>query len=390
MLNEGQIRKIADGKYQIRVSLGKDAHGTRRYFTKTINATLKQAREFLKQKLRERDTGTLTSRHDGLLGDWVLYWLENIASVKVRPVTLDQYRFLANNYILPHLGDCRIGDLDRTVIEEWIKALMQAQLGARTIRLAHSVLHNALNGLLKRREIAANAAKGIELPRTQRADVTFLTVEQARTFVQGIKGTPYEALWALMLNTGMRPAEALALRWQDITAGVVSVTRSLTFTSGGFEVADTKTDAGRRKIPLTAEVVSLLAARRDAATYAADKDLIFCTKEGGYLEWRVLKRRHFKPLLKKLGLPDIRGYDLRHTCATLLLEAGVNPSAITQRMGHRSTAFLLDTYGHVLPHQQSEATRKLGEMLSEHHGDAAEGASVSKSTTSATTPPLSD
>lgn len=55
--------------------------------------------------------------------------------------------------------------------------------------------------------------------------------------------------------------------------------------------------------------------------------------------------------------------DLRHTCTTLLLEAGVNPSAITQRLGHRSAAFLLDTYGHVLPHQQQEATERLGSLL---------------------------
>lgn len=363
MLNEGQIRKTADGKYQIRVSLGKDARGTRRYFTKTINATLAQARAFLKQKLRERDTGTLASKHDGLLGDWVLYWLENIASVKVRPVTLDQYRFLADKYILPHLGDHRIGDLTRGVIEEWITALTKQNLGARTIRLAHSVLHNSLDALVARGEMQANVAKGVALPKVQRAEVASLTVEQARILVQGIKGTPYEALWSLMLNTGMRPAEALALRWQDIQNGIVFVSRSLSFTSAGPQIENPKTAAGRRKIPLTEDVLAVLSARRDAATHASDKDLIFCTREGGPLEWRVLKRRHFKPLLKKLGLPDIRGYDLRHTCTTLLLEAGVNPSAITQRLGHRSAAFLLDTYGHVLPHQQQEASAKLGALL---------------------------
>lgn len=68
-------------------------------------------------------------------------------------------------------------------------------------------------------------------------------------------------------------------------------------------------------------------------------------------------------MLRELGLPDIRGYDLRHTCTTLMIEAGVSPSAITERLGHRSTAFLLDTYSHVLPHHQIDATKKMGALL---------------------------
>lgn len=319
--------------------------------------------EFLQQKLRERDTGALATKNNGLLGDWITYWLDNLASVKVRPVTLDQYRYLAAKYVLPQLGDKRVCDINREVIEEWVTAHAKAGLSPRTIKLAHSVLHNALTGLLKRGEISLNPAKGVELPQIQRAEVSFLTVEQARTLVQGIKGTPYEALWSLMLNTGLRPAEALALRWRDIHEGVAHISRSLSFTSAGPRIENPKTPAGRRRIPLTADVIALLNARRASSPYQGDEDLIFCNKDGGPLEWRVLKRRHFKPLLKKLGLPNIRGYDLRHTCATLLLEAGVNPSAITQRLGHVSAAFLLDTYGHVLPHQQQEATRRLGEML---------------------------
>lgn len=363
MSNEGQIKKVADGKYQIRVSLGRDAHGTRRYFTKTINATLMQARKYLQQKLRERDTGALATKSNGLLGDWITYWLDNLARVKVRPVTLDQYRYLAAKYVLRQLGDKRVCDVGRAMIEEWVTAHKKAGLSPRTIKLAHSVLHNALTGLLKRGEIPLNPAKGVELPPIQRADVSFLTVDQARTLLQGIKGTPFEALWSLMLNTGLRPAEALALRWRDIHEGVAHVSRSLSFTSAGPRIENPKTPAGRRRIPLTADVIALLVARREASPHQGDEDLIFCNKDGDPLEWRVIKRRHFKPLLKKLGLPSIRGYDLRHTCATLLLEAGVNPSAITQRLGHVSAAFLLDTYGHVLPHQQKEATDKLGDLL---------------------------
>lgn len=363
MRHEGQIIKISEGRYQIRIALGKNSRGTRVYFTKTIHATLKQAKAFLQQKLRERDTGMLASRQDGLLADWMTYWLDHVASVKVRPVTLDQYRNLTTSYILPHLGQQRVGDLTRATIEEWINRLVKGSLGARTIRLAHSVLHNALDALVARGELGANAAKGIAKPRVQRAEVTPLSVEQARVFLEGIAESPYEALWAIMLTTGMRPAEAMALRWKDVANGMVTVSRSLSWTSVGPRIENPKTSAGRRRIPLNSHVIALLTDRRLLDPSAQDDDLIFATSERGPLEWRVIKRRYFKPLLKKLGLPNIRGYDLRHTCTTLLLESGVNPSAITQRLGHRSSAFLLDTYGHVLPHQQQEATERLGHLL---------------------------
>lgn len=363
MSHEGQIIKKGPSKYQIRIALGTDSRGKRRYFTQTINATLTQAKAFLRQKLRERDTGTIALRNDGLLGDWMTYWLDQIASTKVRSVTLDQYRYLAKQYILPTLGDHRVGDLNRSHIEEWIAAMSSRHLSARTMRLARSVLHNALESLVARGELTKNATKGVTLKRPDRAEITPLTVEQAQCFQAGIAGTPYEALWALLLTTGMRPAEALALRWKDIQEGDVRVTRSLTWTSAGPTFGDPKTPTGRRRISLPTGVLALLGSRRERSCHRAEDDLVFSTQDGGPLDWRVLRQRHFKPLIKRLGLPNIRAYDLRHTCTTLLLEAGVNPTAIAERLGHKSSAFLLDTYGHVLPHQQREATARLGALL---------------------------
>ena len=76
-----------------------------------------------------------------------------------------------------------------------------------------------------------------------------------------------------------------------------------------------------------------------------------------------ITRRHFYPLLEKAGLPRIRVYDLRHTCATLLLAANAHPKIVSERLGHSSAAMTLDVYGHVLPGMQEEATAKLGDVL---------------------------
>nr|WP_085113537.1 tyrosine-type recombinase/integrase [Thermoanaerobacterium sp. PSU-2] len=70
-----------------------------------------------------------------------------------------------------------------------------------------------------------------------------------------------------------------------------------------------------------------------------------------------------KELLKKENLSDIRLYDLRHTCATLLLAIGENPKVVSERLGHASITLTLDTYSHVLPDMQKQATDKLEKML---------------------------
>ena len=101
---------------------------------------------------------------------------------------------------------------------------------------------------------------------------------------------------------------------------------------------------------------------KDLKVYV-DYGLVFATKTGRPLDLTNINYRYFKPLLKEAGLPNIRLYDLRHTCATLLLLAGENPKVVSERLGHANITLTLDTYSHVLPTMQEEATQKLKQML---------------------------
>ncbi len=93
-------------------------------------------------------------------------------------------------------------------------------------------------------------------------------------------------------------------------------------------------------------------------------DLVFTTAEGGPIYRRNLLKRHLKPLLKAAKLPaTLTLYCLRHTCATLLLQAGVHPKIVSERLGHASIVLTLDTYSHVLPTMQDEATAQIERML---------------------------
>jgi integrase len=92
-------------------------------------------------------------------------------------------------------------------------------------------------------------------------------------------------------------------------------------------------------------------------------DLIFVTEFGRPVNLNSLVYKHFKPILKKASLPNIRLYDLRHTAATLALTVGVSPKVVSEQLGHTSAAFTLDVYSHVLPHMQDDAAAKVEAAL---------------------------
>jgi integrase len=74
-------------------------------------------------------------------------------------------------------------------------------------------------------------------------------------------------------------------------------------------------------------------------------------------------KRSFRRVLKRAGLPQIRFHDLRHSCATLVLSMGVHPKMVQERLGHSQIAVTLDTYSHVLPSLQEEASHRLDTLL---------------------------
>lgn len=129
-------------------------------------------------------------------------------------------------------------------------------------------------------------------------------------------------------------------------------------------------------LPLPASVLDELKAHRKKQLEECLKlgqayqnnDFVFATEIGSPLLPSNLTRRHFKPILKKAELSEIRLYDLRHTCATLLLLAGVNPKFVSERLGHATIALTLDTYSHVLPSMQKSATEQLEQMLYQKTG----------------------
>jgi integrase len=215
--------------------------------------------------------------------------------------------------------------------------------------------------------------------RVSSPEIQPLDPQQAEVLLRAASGHPYEHLYAFMLSTGLRLGEALALRWhdEDGTALVDLDTRRATIRytlerlrGQPWRFAEPKSDTGRRVIPLTAPAIHAIREQRRRADEAQEKagelwqefDLVFQSIVGTPLDGTNVYHA-FKRLLNQAGLPSTcRVHDLRHSTATYLLAAGVDPRIVMQIMGW-SQVSMLKRYQHVLPSMLDDAATRLESIL---------------------------
>ena len=393
----GQITKRVSTRthevsWQVRVRIGAKPNGKPLEVVKSFKLQ-RDAKSFLNKLLQDRANGTAVAQAKMTLNVYLDHWLEASVKQGVRTQTAESYRDVLDRYVRPGLGARRVDQLTALAIQRHLQALgervttrrvqdsatgklkkVERRLSPRTIRYAYSVLSAALKQAVKWRIIPHNPATDVEVPRQPRREMQALGKDQAVEFLEAVRGTKHEVLFTLALATGMRPGEYLALKWSDIDLdrGMVTVQRTLVRTKGGWHFGEPKTSRARRTLPIPSTVtamfrqhrVSQLEQRMKVADAWEDNGLVFTNEIGQPLERHNLLNRHFKPLLKAAALPvTLRLYDLRHSAATLLLTAGIHPKVASERLGHSSIVMTLDTYSHVQPDMQKEASDKMEELL---------------------------
>lgn len=293
----------------------------------------------------------------------------------LRERTYDDYSGVLQRYVRPNLGEKRLCDVRPLDIQNLYAEMTERGLSARTVRYTHAILSSAFKQGIKWQMLIHNPCAAIGLPRAERREMNAFAPKDAEGFLKAAKGNDHGVIFAFALATGMRPEEYLGLKWLDLDLdkGMAIVRRALVRRKGGgWYFGEPKTSRSRRTIPLPTTLVKMLtahrlkqmAARLKAGAAYQNNDLVFATGEGTPHNSRNLAQRHFQAILKSANLAlNFRLYDLRHSCATRLLVAGENPKVVSERLGHASVVLTLDTYSHVLPSMQREATEKLEKML---------------------------
>lgn len=309
------------------------------------------------------------------LDDWFA-----LQSTQLHPSTWENYRGTVRRYVLPHLGGQRIDTLHPLVLTKLYVALLRGgaqdggPLSQRTVAYVHGILHKALGDARRLGYLASNPADDAALPRIDAAttsqavpELQTWTAAELRRFLTATADTPFGPLWAVAAGTGMRRGELLGLRWDgvDLDGRVLQVRHALSRAGRRPYLKEPKSGRSRR-LRVDDHVRDALAAQADRQARDArvagprwdnEWNLVFTTARGRPLHPDAVSRA-FREACEPAGVPTIRLHCLRHTHATLLLETGIPPKVVSERLGHASVQITLDIYAHVLPGMDADAVAR--------------------------------
>jgi integrase len=230
-----------------------------------------------------------------------------------------------------------------------------------------TTLRAALRAAVRLGLLASSPAAAIPRPRVTAREMRPLDRDEVQRLLEAAEGERLSAWFILAIDSGMRPGELFALHWPDVDwdRGRVLVRQSLEEIGGRLRLKIPKTPRSRRWIPLCQATLAALADHKGKME-AEGQDIVLgpvlCNQEGGLVRQSNFYHQVFRPTIRRAGL-SLRPYDLRHTCATLLLEAGINIKVVSERLGHESVATTLKHYAHVLPAMQEAATAAMQAIM---------------------------
>lgn len=314
----------------------------------------------------------LTPRDDsGTFGDYAQTWITTTLSVSNRKEsTKSLYGGLARTHIVGSpLGQTPMSRVSAATVERFIAHLRKKGLAPSTVRQIYTVARAIGDTAVRDRLLAQNPFGQVKRPKVEHQEAPVLTVGEARSLVTAAGGSRYAPLFELLVNTGLRRGEALALMWSDVDLDgrTVRVRRTLVRQGGELVRTPPKSKKSERTVPLSHAAVAVL--RQVKARTAGDRlaagskwaqtGYVFTTEFGEPCDPRNALRA-LQVAAGAAGFPGVGIHTLRHTAATLMLNAGVPMATVSRIMGHASIQVTVDLYGHVSPDVARDAFDALG------------------------------
>ena len=289
-----------------------------------------------------------------------------------RPTTITFHTCMLKN-ILAYFQEKTLSKITDPDIEAFLAHLRTIPnqhgkpIAPKTIRHHYSTLNLIFKYALKMNYVMENPLQKVDSPRLAKHKVDALTIGEVQAFIKEVAKLPQpqRLMYELLLTTGIRRGECFGLHWGDIDFAnkTICIERNVTYTAqSGITVGLPKTTTGIRKIPITERVLALL------TNYKTSEERLFALANETFLFHTdaspLLPRdptyitKHMKKFMKKIGLPDMSPHDLRHTCATILLESGADIKSVQDILGHADASTTLNYYVRSNIETMRNATKK--------------------------------
>lgn len=306
-------------------------------------------REFLSQQQGEPDM-TLKSLSELYLAD---------VKTRLKQVTYDGHKHLLDNRILPYLGDKPINLITPADIRKWQNGQISSGYSPAYLKRMNNLLVATLNFAVKYYHLKENPCHlAGSMGKRKREKITFWTKDEYFAFISHVDDIVKYTMFQVLYYTGMRIGELLALTYKDLDLdkGIIKINKTIHFKNGSAIVTPPKTPKSIRDITLPALLVDDLKEYISKIYHYNITDRVFPYTKA--ILYKELKKQS-----EAAGVKKIRIHDLRHSHASLLIDMGISPLLISERLGHEKVETTLNTYSHLYPSRADELAEKLNEIV---------------------------
>ena len=372
-------RDYGDGS----ISQRKDGTWTARIFLGTLNGKQKvkafygKSEKEVKKKLKDYQAELIKNTYQEVqkttLEVFMTDWLNNIKKNELKPSSFDRLETTCKYQIFPHIGYLQIHSITPSDIQGLVNKLTQAGYSYSTIKKAYNAIDSCFSFAYDRNEVQKNPCVRISLPTNEKRDVSdiiFFNDDEIRAIEQNAlfkykNGTyKYSNGWyiILLLYTGLRIGELLALKWENVdlvnkrirVSGNLKQVKSRGKDTSNYVVVEQspKTKSGNRIVPLANKAIEALTYLQ--AHKHSDK-FVVASKTGKSISARNIDRA-FRQILEMSKIDKKCGvHSLRHTFASMLFKRGVDPKTVSEILGHSDVSITYNIYIHIIQEQKVKA-----------------------------------
>ena len=344
MANE-PIHKLPSGRWEVRY---RDPDGRPR---RLRFDTKGEAKDHL-AKVRTRGIdGTYIAPERGRVrfGTWVDEWWQTKIDLRAR--TLARYERDLRLYIRPRFEHRPLAKITKTEVQAWVAEMNASGIPASAVRRRYSVFRKIMSDAVSNEKIARTPCRGISLPQVRRGEITVLDPDEIAELAAAMPAWCRVWVW-MAAYTGLRWSEMVGLRRKDIDLlrRTVTVRQQIVEVGSTFHDPDEpKTEAGLRTIKIAPFLAEMIDAQLKERAQPGADGLVFVNTRGNTPHLSSFTSQTWKKARERIGRPDLRWHDLRHTVAALAIANGAHPKQIQELMGHSSINVTMDVYGHLLP-----------------------------------------
>ena len=367
---EGSIRKRDDGSWEARILINGKSRSI-------YGRTQSDVRKKLTEVRNDLDNDEYLEPNDTTLKEWLELWQDEYLE-DVKQSTADRYKSCIRIHIIPALGETRLMDLRASTIQKFLNQCKKVDgLSEKSVKNIRLVLHKALEQAIEDEQIKKNPCDRAKVPSYDDPpkEMRPLKDHEVPMFLQAIKGHQFESLFYVALFTGMRESELIGLTWDciDFQHGTIHIYRQLRKTrekKGSYVFTSLKNKQARTFSPPlnVLDVLKKVKIRqaelrlKAGSSWSNPDDLVFTNDLGKHVATFTLYK-YFKEVVTQIGLPEMRFHDLRHGYATLALQNGVDVKTVSNNLGHSTTAFTMDKYGHVTETMMKDSADKMQRFI---------------------------